>query len=168
MILSLIVAMDESGGIGYLGKLPWRLAADLKRFKQITMGHHLIMGRKTYESIGKALPGRETIVITRNLDFKAEGCQVVHSLDEALHVAESKVDQEAFIIGGGEIFAQALPRADRIYLTIVHARVPADVFFPEYDPSKWEIIETQRVEADQDNQYAHIFLILNKKLALES
>jgi len=167
MILSLIMAMDESGGIGYLGKLPWRLAADLKRFKHITMGHHIIMGRKTYESIGKTLPGREMIIITRNLGFRAEGCQVVHSLDEALHVAEEKGDPEVFVIGGGEIFTQALPRADRIYLTIVHTRVPADVFFPEYDPSRWEIIETEKMEADQDNQYAHTFMILNKKLAPE-
>ncbi|HSF80881.1 MAG TPA: dihydrofolate reductase [Anaerolineales bacterium] len=163
MIISLIVAMDESGGIGYKSRLPWRLASDLKRFKQITMGHHIVMGRKTFESIGKALPGREMIIISRNKAYKANSCMVVHSLMEALNTAEHSGEQEVFIIGGGEVFQQALHRADRIYLTLVHTNVPADVFFPQYDPALWEITESRYYEADPENQYPHTFVVLHKK-----
>src|SRR5262252_4069736 len=100
MIVSLIVAMDEAGGIGKDGGLPWRLPSDLKRFKEITMGHHIIAGRKTYESIGKPLPGRQTIVVTRNPDYEAEGSSVVHSLAQAIELARSRGETEAIIIGG--------------------------------------------------------------------
>ncbi len=107
--------MDEIGGIGKDNGLPWHLSSDLKRFKQLTMGHHLIMGRKTYETIGKPLPGRITIVITRNLQYQAEGCLVAPSLEKALDLARGNGETETFIAGGGEIFAIALPLADRIY-----------------------------------------------------
>ena len=163
MILSLIVAMDESGGIGHHGRLPWRLAADLKRFKRITMGHAIIMGRKTYESIGKALPGREMIVVSRNLAYQAEGCRVVNTFEAALEAVAASGEQEVFVIGGSEIFAEALPRADRIYLTLVHTQAPADVFFPEFDRSEWEIAISTWVRPDQDNQFPHTFMVMNKK-----
>ncbi len=163
MILSLIVAMDESGGIGYQGKLPWRLAADLKRFKHITMGHHVIMGRKTYESIGKALPGRDMLILSRDQTYQAEGCLVIQSLEEALQTAKKKGEKEVFIIGGGELFAEAINFADKIYLTLVHVTVPADVFFPKYSPSLWEIDELHKLESDQNNEYAHTFMVLSRK-----
>ncbi len=113
----MIVAMDEAGGIGKGGGLAWHLSADLKNFKAVTMGHHLIVGRKTYELIGKALPGRTMIIVTHNRIFSAEGCLVTYTLEEALALAEQSGESEVFIGGGGEIFAQALPLAQRIYLT---------------------------------------------------
>ncbi len=153
MIVSIIVAMDENNCIGYQGKLPWRLRADLQRFKSITMGHHLIMGRKTYASIGKALPGRVNVILTRQAKFHAPGCVVVDDIAKALEVARQAGEQEAFVIGGGEVFAQALPWTDRIYLTRVHARLPCSVFFPELDWTEWECIGETITPADADNQY---------------
>lgn len=153
MLISLIVAMDEKGGIGKDNRLPWHLSDDLKRFKTITMGHHIIMGRKTYESIGKPLPGRTNIVITRNPDYEAEGCIVVHSLEGALDIARGRGEDEAFITGGREIFAQALESANRIYLTRVHAEVPADVYFPDFDKGEWFEVDSHYHPADEVNDY---------------
>ena len=162
MIISLMVAMDEKRGIGKAGKLPWHLSSDLRRFRELTMGHHLIVGRKTFESIGKPLPGRHTIVVTRNSNFKPEGCFVSHSVEDAIALARERGETEAFVIGGAEIFARALPSADRIYLTEVHAEVDADVFFPEFDRDEW--IETQHIDhsADEKNQYAFTFKVLER------
>src|ERR1041385_6253429 len=120
MNLSIIVALSENNVIGVKKALPWHLSADLKRVKAITMGHHLIMGRKTFESIGKPLPGRTIIIITRNKDYKVEGCIVVPSLEEALKAVKN--DDEPFIFGGGEIFNQALPLVNKIYMTRIHKR----------------------------------------------
>ncbi len=133
MIVSIIVAMDEVGGIGKNGGLPWHLSADLKNFKALTMGHHLIDGRKTYELIGRALPGRTNLIVTHDRNFSAPGCLVAYTLNDALALAEKNGETEAFIGGGGEIFAQALPLAQRIYLTRVHTRAECDVFFPPVD-----------------------------------
>ncbi len=133
MIVSLIVAMEQSGGIGKQGQIPWRLPDDLKLFKQITMGHHLVVGRVTYESIGRALPGRHMLVVTRQPDYPAPGCVVVHSLEEALAVARHAGEEEVFIGGGAQIYQQALPLALRLYLTRVHAKVASDAFFPFRD-----------------------------------
>jgi len=130
VIISLLVAMDEKRGIGKAGKLPWRLSSDLRRFKALTMGHHIIVGRKTFESIGKPLPGRRTVVVTRNPSLSPEGCLIAGSVKEAIAVAQANGETEAFVIGGGDIYAQALDVADRIYLTQVHAEVDADSFFP--------------------------------------
>lgn len=163
MIVSLIVAMDERRGIGFEGRLPWRLSADLKRFKALTMGHHLIAGRKTYESIGKPLPGRTMIVITRDPDYQAEGCLIAHSVDEALALARARGETEAFIIGGAEIYAQTLERADRLYLTQVHAITDADVFFPAFDESAWREQEVSSHEAGEKNQYPSTFKLLVRK-----
>jgi dihydrofolate reductase len=156
--------MDEMGGIGKDNRLPWHLSSDLKRFKQVTLGHHLIMGRKTYETIGRPLPGRTTIVITHNPQFQAEGCLIVPSLEEALDLARENGETEAFIAGGGEIFTLALPLADRIYLTRVHARVKADVFFPPFSPEGWRQIESIEHLADEKNDYPSTFIILVKKV----
>jgi dihydrofolate reductase len=162
VIVSLIVAMDEAGGIGINGGLPWHLSSDLKNFKALTMGHHLIVGRKTYESIGKALPGRTTIIVTRNRTFSAPGCSAANNLKDALALAEKNGEMEAFIGGGAEIFAQALPLAQRIYLTRVHIRAECDVFFPQVDWREWQ--EGERVEhpADEKNEYAFTYYRLER------
>ncbi len=163
MIVSIIAAMDTRRGIGVDGALPWRLSADLQRFKRLTMGHHLILGRKTYESIGRPLPGRQMVVITRQTGFAALGVQVVHSLDEALEVARRADEDEAFIGGGGQIYRQALPYTDRMYLTLVHAAVEADVFFPPYDPGAWDVLEEAHYEPDEKNAFPTTFCILKRR-----
>jgi len=162
LIVSIIVALDERGGIGTQNRLPWRLSADLQRFKALTMGHHLVVGRKTFESIGKPLPGRQMIVVTRNRAFQAEGCLVVQSLDEALTAARLAEESEAFIAGGAEIYRLALPVADRLYLTRVHAEVDADVFFPDLDPHQWSDRELGAHPADEKNQYPITFHLLER------
>lgn len=163
MIISLIVAMDENRGIGKAGKLPWHLSSDLKRFRELTMYHHVIVGRKTYGSIGKPLLGRQMIVVTRNKDFKPEGCFVAGSVDDAVELARSRGESEAFVIGGAEIYAQALELADRIYLTQVHAEVDADTLFAEFDPSRWAEKESIHHQADEKNQYAFTFKLLERE-----
>lgn len=165
MIISLLVAMDEKGGIGQDNRLPWHLSADLKRFKALTMGHHLIMGRKTYDSIGRLLPGRVMVIITRNPEYRIEGCLIAHSLEEALRIVDQAGESEAFIIGGGQIFAQALPLADRIYLTRVHTVSQADVFFPPFDPQEWSIQTISEIPADDKNQFSSTYMILSKRSA---
>ena len=132
--ISIIASIGKyDNALGRNSDLVWRISADLKRFKNLTMGHPIIMGRKTFESIGKVLPGRTNIVITRNLEYAAEGVVIASSFDEAIKKAREVDDQEIFIIGGGEIFKQALPLTDKLYLTIIDDRVDnADIFFPEY------------------------------------
>lgn len=161
MKLSLIVAIAENGIIGRDGELPWHLAADLRRFKRITMGHAIVMGRKTWQSIGRALPGRTSIVITRRTDFNPGDPKalVASSLDEALKLA-SQADCEQgqiFIIGGATIYDDTLPRADRLYLTRVHANVDGDVSFPTIDWGKWQLREQSRHTADALNDHAYTF-----------
>ena len=164
MIISLIVAMDQQGGIGYQNRIPWHIPADLKRFKALTMEHHLIIGRKTYESIGRALPGRTMIVITRSKNYHAEGCLVVSSLSQALRLAEERGETEAFIGGGGTIYAQALPYADRIYLTRVHIQVEADVFFPAWDENDWRLVQHEQLLADGEHIPATSFSVYERLL----
>jgi dihydrofolate reductase len=161
MTVSLIVAMTDGGVIGRDGQLPWRLSADLRRFKRLTIGHHIIMGRKTFESIGRLLPGRTTVVITRQTDLAVPGAKIVHSLNEALQVTGDAA--EVFIVGGGEIYRQALPMVDRIYQTIVHALVEGDTVFPALDPSQWSIIEDERHASDERNQYEYSFQVLERR-----
>lgn len=161
MIISLLVAMDEKGGIGKDNHLPWRLSADLKRFKELTMGHYLIMGRKTYESIGRPLPGRTTIVITHQVDIphscQTPDCFIAHSADNAIALAEASRETEVFIIGGAEIFALTIARAERLYLTRVHTETQADVYFPHIDWDDWIKISTEDHPADEKNQYSFSF-----------
>lgn len=162
MIISIIVAMDEKRGIGIRNRLPWHLSTDLVRFKKLTMNHTVIMGRKTYESIGKTLPGRTMVVITRSVNYRAVGVFVVHSLPEAITLAKNSGDEEVFIIGGEAIFKMALPLAQRIYLTCVHAITEADVFFPYFNESEWIVDQHFDIPADEKNQYPSSFSILNR------
>lgn len=164
MIVSLIAAISANGVIGRDGRIPWHLPADLKLFKAHTMGHHLIAGRRTYESIGKPLPGREMIVLTRQDDYIAEGCQVVHSLDQALEIAEAAGESEVFIIGGEVVYAQILPKADRLYLSQVDAMVMGDTFFPAFDEQDWQVTTEQHYPATDRQAYAFTFQILERKL----
>lgn len=138
---SIIVAVAENGVIGVDNALPWRLPADLQRFKRLTMGHHLIMGRKTFESIGRPLPGRTTVVLTRG-DFAAPGVVVARSLDEAF--AAARDDDEPFVCGGAEIYALALPGADRVYLTRIERDYQGDARFGALDPARWQLRESER------------------------
>ena len=137
MTLSAIVAMAANRCIGKDNTLPWRLPADLKRFKQLTMGHTLLMGRKTYESIGRPLPGRTTVVVTRQRDYAPEGVRVAHSLEQALELARG---DEVFIAGGADLYRQALERVRRLYLTRIDRDYPGDTFFPEVDLSGWRLV----------------------------
>lgn len=164
MLVSLIVAMDEQGGIGLKNRLPWHLSSDLKRFKALTMGHHVLMGRKTYESIQRRLPGRTMIVVSLKKGYQVEGGYVVHSLQEGLDLAERREESEVFIIGGGQIFAQAIGLADRIYLTRVHSIAGCDVFFPEYDETSWQAIEISHHPASAQDDFDFTFETLVRRL----
>jgi dihydrofolate reductase len=151
MIISIIAAIAENNVIGKDNKLIWHLPADLKHFKELTSGHHIIMGRKTWESIGKKpLPDRTNIVITRDKNYKTEGCILVHSLDEAL--AAAKGQEEVFVIGGAEIYKQAMDKADKLYITRVHHKFEGDTFFPEIGKEWFEAINND-FEKDSKNKY---------------
>lgn len=163
MIASLIVAMDEKGGIGKGNRLPWYLPSDLKRFKKLTMGHHLVMGRKTYETIGKSLPGRVMIVVTHQKDYFPKDCMIVNSLEAAIKLAQDNHESEVFIIGGGQIFHQAIGLADRIYLTTIHTDVDADVLFPKIDLNQWELTESEGSSQYEKDDYESDFKILKRK-----
>ena len=145
-ILSIIVAMAKNHTIGINNSLPWRCPEDLKYFKALTMGHHMIMGRKTFDSIGKPLPGRTTVVVTRNADLEIAGCVIAHSLKEA--IAACAGDDEIFIVGGAELYRQAVPLADTLYITEIQQDVEGDAHFPEFDISAWQ--ETSREVRTQD------------------
>ncbi len=160
MIISLIVAMDERGGIGKNNRLPWHLQSDLKRFRQLTMGHHIVMGRKTYETIGRPLPGRVMMVVTRKKVYAPAGCLVLHSLEAAIDLAMDKDESELFIIGGGEIYKQAIGLADKIYLTTVQTDVNADIFFPKFDLEKWKIVACESIAQNENDDYRSDFKIL--------
>lgn len=163
MIISLLVAMDENRGIGKDNHLPWRLSTDLKRFRELTMGHHILVGRKTFESIGKPLPGRQTIVLTRDEGFGPEGCLVAHSVEDGIRLARERGESELFICGGAEIYAGSLRVADRMYMTLVHTTADVDTFFPEWEGDEWAEEEVSRHEADAKNQFPFSFKVLTKK-----
>jgi dihydrofolate reductase len=161
MRLALIAAVARNGVIGRGGDLPWRIPADLKYFKATTMGKPMIMGRRTFESIGKALPGRTSIVVTRRADFSADNVEAAADLDQALTIAAVPRGDEAMVIGGGEIYAAALPRADRLYLTEVHIDAEGDVHFPALDRAQWR--ETSRDDHPaKDDTPAFSFVILER------
>lgn len=159
-MLSIIVAVSENNVVGKENKLPWKLSADLKHLKSLTMGHHIIMGRKTWESLGKALPGRINVVITTDKNFKAEGGVVVQSLKEALTVSSS--DDEIFIFGGGKIFKEAMPLVKKIYMTKVHSIIDGDTFFPVLDMKDWKETSREDFKADEKNQYDYSFVTLER------
>lgn len=161
-VLSIIVAVADNGVIGKQGRLPWYLPAELAYFKQTTMDHPIIMGRKTHDSIGWALPGRTNIVITRDSKYKAEGCEVVGSLDEALSKASTaEGSEELFVIGGESIYALALPKADKLYVTNVKARIAGNKFF-KYDSAQWREVWSENHQADANNKYDYRFVILKR------
>jgi dihydrofolate reductase len=143
--------MARNRVIGASGAIPWHLPGELKRFKSLTMGHHIVMGRKTWESIGRALPGRVSVVVTRDRGYRAPGALVAHSLDEA--IAACGKDAEIFVIGGAGLYAQALPRAGRLYLTTVDAEIPGDTTMPEFDPGDWREVSSQSFPADARHRY---------------
>lgn len=163
MIISLIAAVSENGVIGKGGKLPWNLPADLKHFRELTRSHSVVMGRKTYESIGHPLLRRRNIIVTRQKGLKLEGCEVVCSIEEAIKLVQASTSDEAFVIGGAEIYRQALPLAHRIYLTRVHAEIEGDAFFPEVDWSEWKEVSCERYEADAETPYPYTFLVYERK-----
>ncbi len=147
MTLSLIAAMASNRTIGIRNTLPWRIPEDLKHFRALTMGHHIIMGRKTFESIGKALPGRTTVIVTHNRNFNVQGCIVAHSLQEAIDACAG--DSEIFIVGGAELYAQALPLADTLYLTEIQQNVEGDAHFPVFAGEDWlEVSRERRSQRD--------------------
>jgi dihydrofolate reductase len=162
MKLSLIVAVAENGVIGHNNQLIWHLPNDLKQFKRLTAGHCIIMGRKTFESIGKPLPNRTSIIISRNLDFQIEGCITVDSLDNAISAAKNIENEEAFVIGGAEIYHLALPIIDKIYLTEVHQTFEGDTFFPEIDKNIWQEIHREDFETDEKHLVKYSFVELEK------
>jgi dihydrofolate reductase len=159
--ITLIAAIAHNNAIGKDNDLIWHLPADLKRFKSTTSGHHIIMGRNTYESIGKPLPNRTSVIITRNSDYTAEGCIVVNSLEEAIKVA--KDDVSPFIIGGAQIYNQAIEIADKLDITEVHHQFDADVFFPEIDLKVWQEMSREKFSSDEKNQYDYSFITYQKR-----
>ncbi|WP_294822758.1 dihydrofolate reductase [uncultured Flavobacterium sp.] len=162
MTLTLIAAAAENNALGKDNKMIWHLPDDFKRFKQLTTGHYMVMGRKTFESLPGLLPNRIHVIITRQEDFTAENCIVVNSLDEA--IAACPQDEEVFVIGGGEIYRQSIDRADKIELTSVHGISPeADAFFPEINPEKWELKEEVFHPKDEKHKYDMAFLTYLKK-----
>jgi len=166
MKLTLIVAVSENGVIGRDGDLPWRLSADLKRFKHVTMGHVMLMGRKTWESIGRPLPGRTSIVISRQADFQTgfDDVPVAVNLDEALSKARSAAADanEVFVIGGAKFYEMTLPRADRLLLTRVLADVEGDVVFPPVDWGEWRLMSEKQHPADEKNEFAHTYQVFER------
>ncbi len=163
MKISAIVAIARNLAIGHNNQIPWYLPADLKYFKKVTTGHHVIMGRKSFESIGRPLPNRTNVVITRDPFFVATGCQVVHSLEEALAIADANGETEAFIIGGGEIYRKSWPYLDRLYLTEVAVEPEADVFFPKVDEKEWMELSQEVHPADEKNEFGYVFKVLERR-----
>jgi dihydrofolate reductase len=154
MTVAIIAAKAENGVIGREGELPWHLPADLKHFKALTTGHAIVMGRKTFESIGRLLPDRRTVIVTRNPNYQQEGATVVRRFEEAVALGDT---EDIFVIGGAEIFRRSLPLADRLYLTVVHATLAGDVLFPDLDEDEWNLVDDEYHEANGKNRYAYSF-----------
>ena len=164
MKVSMILAMDENKGIGINNKLPWSLSDDLKRFRSLTLGHHMIMGRVTYESIGRPLPGRTNVILTKNKTYQAPGCVILHHPEDALQFARENGETEVFIIGGAEICEAYMPVTDRIYLTVVHTQCDADTYFSSYQENDWVEITSEFIPADGLNQYPSTYKILDRRI----
>ncbi len=161
MQLSIIVAMDRNRVIGRGDTLPWHISTDLKNFKKITMGNPIIMGRKTHESIGRPLPGRENIILTRDKNYTSEGCTVLHSMDEIFE--HCKEVDEVMITGGSEIYKLSLEQATRLYLTEVHTEIEGDTFFPEFDRSDWREVSREDHSSDEKNEFDYSFVLLERE-----
>ena len=160
MLIAIIAAMDRNRLIGDGERLPWRLPADLRRFRALTMGKPIIMGRRTHESIGRVLPGRKNIVLSRALGFEPPGCVVVRDLDEAISVCDGA--DELMVIGGAQIYAEALPRTHRMYLTLLDGSFSGDTWFPDYDQQQWREISRENHQADADSPCAFSFVDLER------
>lgn len=161
-IISAIAAMAENRVIGKDNKMPWHLPADLKHFKATTSGHPVVMGRKTYESIGKPLPDRTNIILTRDLQYSAPDCVILNSIETALSMANELDMDEIFIIGGAEVYRQLLPVTQRVYLTIVHHNFDGDAFFPELKADEWQEVSRERHTADDKNKYDYSFVVMER------
>lgn len=173
MTISIIAAMAKNQVIGKEGKLPWKLGPDMKRFRELTIGKPVIMGRKTFESIGKALAGRVNIILTKRHDYQAADCIVTHSLEDALRAAGTGGNRadaslppkppEIMVIGGAEVYNLFLPHAKQMYLTYIHHEFEGDAFFPAFDPAEWQEITRQDFKADAQSPYSYSFVILERK-----
>ena len=165
--LSLLVAMARNRVIGRNNKLPWHLSADLKHFKFLTMGQTIVMGRKTYESIGRPLPGRANIIVTRQAGYEVPGAIVVNTIDDALLICErtGSINGENFIIGGEELYRQTLKICQRIYITEIQRDFEGDVFFPEFDPNEWEETQRDRHISENDTNLEYHFVVLDRKVS---
>jgi dihydrofolate reductase len=161
-MISFIWAMDSNRVIGIDNQLPWHLPEDLKFFKKVTMGHPVAMGRKTHDSIGRLLPGRENIILTRNREYICEGCTVFYSLDEFIVYCQ-QMDDEVFVIGGAEIFRELLPVVDRLYVTLIHDTFEGDTFFPKFSLEAFELVSKEPGLRDEKNPYDYEFLIYHRK-----
>ncbi len=163
MILSIVAAVANNNVIGSENRLIWHMPADLRHFKELTMGHTLIMGRKTFESIGKPLKGRKTIVVTSRKNYKPEGAETAQSVRDAIRMV--KQEKEVFVTGGSEIYEQTIDlyHTRRMYITRIYANFEGDAFFPDIDPEKWELMEMEEYEADEKNQYPYAFMTYKKK-----
>ena len=162
MLVSIIVAVAKNNVIGKDNDIPWYLPADLKYFKRTTLNHHIIMGRKCFQSIGRPLPKRTNVVITRNPYYTVTNCLVAHSIEEALGMAYDNQEKEAFIIGGGEIYKQSMDLADKLYLTEVDLEVEGDIVFPELNPKEWRLISEEAHEPDEKNEHPYVFKIYER------
>ena len=161
-MISFLVAVDKNRVMGIDNRLPWRLPADVKFFKEVTMGHPIVMGRKTYDSIGKPLPGRENIILTRNVDYQPEGCTVIHTVEELIQYMKNKND-EVFVIGGAQLFKEIFPVADRLYITEIHHEFEGDTFFPEFEESEWTLSSSEKGIKDEKNPYDYYFNVYDRK-----
>lgn len=162
MKISLIVAKSKNNVIGNNNQLPWRLPADLAHFKKMTIGKPIIMGRKTFESIGRPLPGRRNIVVSRDKQLMIAGCEVFHSIDDALNAV--KTEQEVIIIGGANLYGQVLNRAHCIYMTVIDAAFEGDAFFPELNQDHWKLVSEKKYTADEKNKYSYVFLVFERSV----
>jgi dihydrofolate reductase len=154
-MISFIVAMDQNRVIGKDNQLPWHLPEDLKYFKKVTIGHPIVMGRKTFESIGRPLPGRENIILTRNETYRPEGCKIINSIDDLKQISND-YDEEVFVIGGAEIFKQTFHLADKLYITVIDEQFEGDTFFPNFD-NEWKLISKMKGIKNDKNRYDYYF-----------
>ena len=161
-MITFLVAMDKNRVIGRENQLPWHLPEDLKYFKRVTMGHPIAMGRKTHDSIGRILPGRENIVITRQTDYQCDGCTLFYSVEDFVENCRNK-DEEIFVIGGAEIFKEIFAFADRLYITYINEEFEGDTFFPEFDLTEWELLSCEKGIRDDKNPFDYDFRIYNRK-----
>lgn len=160
-MISLMWAMDENRVIGKNNQLPWHLPEDLKYFKRVTMGCPIVMGRKTFDSIGRVLPGRENVIMTRDVHYVQDGCKILHSVDELKQYSKDK--DEVFVIGGAEIFKETLTIADQLYITAIHHEFPGDTFFPAFPMDEWELVSSETGVKNEQNPYDYEFLVYRRK-----